>query len=581
MPDRAPLSSARALATDLWQLGRGGIVRTGALVALGSLVEGLGILLLVPLLGTLMASAPVGEPGSLQRISNRLFAALHLSTPQAQLLALLAAMGTLLLLRAAVIWARDAALARLQLGFVATLRLRVARQLAQAPWERVVRLRHARVTHLFGEDMQRIGAAAQQLLTVLVVLATLGVQAAVALMLAPLPASFALAGLGLGAWGLRRLMTRARDEGGAVMRGNLALIDWTAQFLGGLKLAASQNLQPAFLQAFETMQDAVRTRQLVYARQQTRGRLTASLLSFAVGGAALLIGQALAMPGATLIAMLLLIARMGSPAAQVQQAVQQLAFSLPAYDRIGHLERDLGSASMPEGPVPAPDAFDGPIVFDRVRFAHPDAGGLERVELRIEPGTIVALTGPSGSGKTSMADLAAGLLFAQAGAVRVGTVELTRDTAHGWREQVGYAGQDPFLSHAAIRDALRWGSPHADDPALWEVLETVGAGARVRRFPQGLDTLVGERGGLLSGGERQRLAIARALLRRPKLLILDEATSGLDPASERALLMRIRALPMRPTVLLITHRMDNLDLCDRVCRLAEGQIVPETHHVDA
>jgi len=185
----------------------------------------------------------------------------------------------------------------------------------------------------------------------------------------------------------------------------------------------------------------------------------------------------------------------------------------------------------------------------------------------------VALTGDSGTGKTSIADLAAGLLFAQSGVIRVGDVALTPETAAAWREHVGYDGQDPFLQHASLRDNLRWGRPQADEPGMWQALEIVGAAERVRRFAAGLDTLVGERGSLLSGGERQRIAIARALLREPRLLILDEATSGLDSAGERALFGRLKMLPTRPMILLITHRRDNLDLCDRVYRLTDGGIV--------
>jgi len=571
MPIRSLLGSAAAMVEDLWRLGRAPLARTLLLVVLGSVLEGVGVLLLIPLLAFIMDGdkAPVGPlHGWLERI----FVALDLDTPGARLWALLAGASALMLVRTVVIWRRDSSLASLQFGFISVLRSRIAEKLARAPWEAIARLRHARVIHLFGEDMQRIGGATQQLLTAIIAVVTLAVQAAIALVVAPIPACFALLGLAIGGWSLRRLMRRARDEGGAVMRGNLALIDSTAQFLGGLKLAASQNLQPAFLRTFEEMQDEVSARQIGYARDQSRARLSASLLSFGVGGGALLIGQALAIPGATLIGALLLIARMGGPAARLQQAAQLLAYSLPAYDRIGHLEHDIGAPPAPAGATPATMRFAGDIVYDDVGFAYAEASGLRNVRLRLEPG-LQALIGESGTGKTSIADLATGLIVPRSGTIRVGDIVLTPETAAAWRDHVGYAGQDPFLQHASLRDNLRWGCPHADEAAMWQALEVVGAAERVRRFAAGLDTLVGERGGLLSGGERQRIAIARALLREPHLLILDEATSGLDADGERKMFERLKSLPTRPIILLITHRLDNLDLCERIYRLADGGIV--------
>jgi ATP-binding cassette subfamily C protein len=132
-----------------------------------------------------------------------------------------------------------------------------------------------------------------------------------------------------------------------------------------------------------------------------------------------------------------------------------------------------------------------------------------------------------------------------------------------WRRYLSYISQDAFLFHDTIRRNLSWANNLADEDAMWRALTVAGADEFVRGLPEGLDTLVGERGTLVSGGERQRIALARALLRNPRLLVMDEATNAMDSAGERAVLLRLAALEPRPTIVVITHRQENLDLCGR------------------
>jgi ABC-type multidrug transport system fused ATPase/permease subunit len=132
-----------------------------------------------------------------------------------------------------------------------------------------------------------------------------------------------------------------------------------------------------------------------------------------------------------------------------------------------------------------------------------------------------------------------------------------------WRQHLSYISQDAFLFHDTIRRNLSWANSLADEDAMWRALAVAGADEFVRGLPEGLDTLVGERGTLVSGGERQRIALARALLRTPRLLVMDEATNAMDSAGERAVLLRLAALEPRPTIVVITHRQENLDLCGR------------------
>jgi ATP-binding cassette subfamily C protein len=216
-------------------------------------------------------------------------------------------------------------------------------------------------------------------------------------------------------------------------------------------------------------------------------------------------------------------------------------------------------------------------VFEAVSFHHEGGdgmagGGVDRLDLELAPGDFIGVCGPSGAGKTTFADLLVGLFPPQAGRITVGGRPLEGETLAGWREGVSYISQDPFLFHDTVRRNLAWANPAATEAEMWAALEIADAGDLVRRMDRGLDAIVGERGGLISGGERQRIALARAVLRRPRLMLLDEATNAIDVAAERALIERISNLSPRPTIVLIAHRPDSLALCRRIVRLEEGRL---------
>ena len=208
-----------------------------------------------------------------------------------------------------------------------------------------------------------------------------------------------------------------------------------------------------------------------------------------------------------------------------------------------------------------------------VSFSYGDHAVLDGVSLDIEPGRITVLTGPSGAGKSTLADLLVGLNEPDRGQVLIDGVPLQDIDLRSWRRLVGYVPQDLVLFYDTIYANVALGDPRLSREEVRQALEMAGAWGFVELQPKGMLTMVGQHGAKLSGGQRQRIAIARALLTRPRLLILDEVTSALDPATEIALCEKIRALAgATTTILAITHRPALLDIADRVIRVEDGQL---------
>jgi ABC-type multidrug transport system fused ATPase/permease subunit len=258
---------------------------------------------------------------------------------------------------------------------------------------------------------------------------------------------------------------------------------------------------------------------------------------------------------------------------------QQMPRSVVAMDRIDRVmdtKPELSPSSPPQ--VPEPVA----VVFDDLTFGYPLVDGTATIQVlddfsaRIEPGESVALVGATGSGKSTLVALLAGMVSPTAGRVLLGGVDVADLGVDGASTVVAPVFQETFLFADTVRENLALGRP-VPDPELERVLHLVAADGFVAELPRGIDTVVGERGVTLSGGQRQRLAIARALLRRPGVLVLDDATSAVDPIVEAEILSNLRAHRGR-TLLVVAHRLATIRLADRVLFLHGGRIAADGIH---
>lgn len=205
---------------------------------------------------------------------------------------------------------------------------------------------------------------------------------------------------------------------------------------------------------------------------------------------------------------------------------------------------------------------------------------LAEIDLRIEAGQMVAVVGPIGSGKSTLAKLILRIYEAPPHQLFLDGLDIRRIPLKTLREQVGYVDQEPFLFSDTLRENLSFGHPKAGEEEVWEAVAAAGLTEEIRRFPQGLDTLVGERGVTLSGGQKQRVALARVLLKRPRILILDDTFSSLDAQTEREILARLRDERRGLTTVLISHRLSAAQQADLIVAMDQGRIVERGGHAE-
>jgi len=233
-----------------------------------------------------------------------------------------------------------------------------------------------------------------------------------------------------------------------------------------------------------------------------------------------------------------------------------------------------------DGARPLPlEQVAGDLRFEGVGFAYASGDTvLHGIDLAVPAGRTLAIVGPTGAGKSSVVKLLLRLYDPVAGRVTLDGRDLREFAQRDVRRAVGLVSQDVFLFHGSVRDNLRFGRPDADDDALWRALEAAEARPFVEALPQGIETLVGERGQKLSGGQRQRLALARAILKDPPVLVLDEATSAVDNETEAAIQRSLEGLTQGRTTVVIAHRLSTVRHADEIVVLDAGRVIERGRH---
>lgn len=574
MTIRTLLGTARVLIAEILRVSRREAIVGAVLLLVLTFMEGVGLLLLTPLLELV----GVVEENPMPRAAGWLETAFSLigQTPT---------LGSVLVLF--VLIAGGRALLRLwQLRLnvavrehlTSAYRIRIYRAMAGAEWRFLATRRPAEFVHALTGEVNRLGAAATRLTDILVATMAASVYVALAIRMSPALSALVLFGAVFLAWLMRGSLSHARTTGANVSEARSRLHTAIAEHVASLRSARTYGAVDRHADVFADLSQTTQAASLALAAGETDLQQGLELGSTIVLALIVFVAvESVGVPPALLLLMLYIFARLMPRLMSIYRQVQGLASLLPSFDAVTRLERECLDAAEPvsgqQRPLPP---LTESIRFENVSFHYlhrRDAAAVSGATFRFGAGLTTAVVGPSGCGKSTVADLLLGLLTPTAGRVLIDGEPLSADRLSAWRAQVSYVSQDTFLFHDTVRANLLWARPDATDQEVWDALRMAAADGFVADLPHRLETVVGERGVMLSGGERQRLAIARALLRNPRVLVLDEATSALDPENESRIQQAIDSLQHRMTIIIITHRLATISHADLIYVMDGGRVV--------
>lgn len=556
--------------------------RTGVMLAcllLAALADGIGISTLLPVLS--LATAGGGADGMPTAIEIAVLAAFDR-------IGLAPELPTLLAVIALAFWTKAALslVAKREVGYgvarIATdLRLDLLRGLLGARWAWFTHQPHGAIANAMATEATRASESYRHMALVLAFSIEALVYAGVALAIswrATLAAGLAGAATLVLLSRFVRMSSRAGEAQTHLLRSLIARLEDTLGAARLLKATGHEDtVGPLLVADTEALDRAMRRR--VLGREALRALQEPILLTLLCAGLYVALAG-LGLPMTQVFVLVLLFARLLARMSSVQTKFQLMLaessalFALRSLTERAIAERETGGGSqLPSlhhaialrDVVFAPDGRERPV--------------LDHVSLELPAREITVLTGDSGAGKTTVVDLLTGLVEPDAGDVCIDDVPLARIDMRRWRERIGYVPQETLLLRGSVRSNVTFGDPDLDDGACERALRAAGAWEFVTSLPEGLDAPVGERGTLLSGGERQRIAIARALVREPWLLILDEATAGLDAESADAVWQSVEQLRGAVTVVAISHGPAAIRIADHVWRLEAGRVRPRPRQV--
>ncbi|MBY0201692.1 ABC transporter ATP-binding protein [Paenibacillus cucumis Kampfer et al. 2016] len=554
-----------------------------AMILIG-LMEGIGIYMLVPMLSLI----GVFEMGSSGIHIPWLTELLHRFSENGQLLLVLLAFVFILSGQAWMQRLQTIRNTRIQQQFIRTLRLETYSALLRARWSFFLQKRKSDFNHILTTELARVSQGTSLVLQMAASLTFTAIQIGLAFWLsAKLTSLVLVSGLLLFVL-LRKFVRRAKQIGDQTSEFSQSYYNGITEHFNGIKDIKSNMLENLHIRWFDRICSQIERNVVQFSQLNTGTQLIHRVSAAIIIAAFIYLSlQVMSVPPADLLLIILIFSRLWPRFTAIQSNLEYISSMLPAFRIVRELKdqteknceiresrKETGiSASQPIAPI---DLVKSIVCEDvNYRYEGSDTYALKNVQAYIPAQGMTAIVGKSGAGKSTFVDLIMGLVKPESGRILIDGKPLTEEQLLNWRSSIGYVSQDPFLFHTSIRENLRLVDPDASEEQMWRALQFSSSASFVRKLPQGLDTIIGDRGIRLSGGERQRLVLARTMLRNPSVLVLDEATSALDSENEQHIHEAIERLKGHVTIIVIAHRLSTIRTADRVIVLEEGRVIQE------
>ncbi|GMK40057.1 ABC transporter ATP-binding protein [Paenibacillus sp. CCS19] len=548
-------------------------------MTVSSLLDGLGILMLLPML-SLIGLAGVMSNSYLEALVQPL----RSLDAAVQLPAVLLIYLVLLISQASLSRYLGNRNIQLEQRFIRHIRNDVYRSLLEANWPFFLRTRKSDLTHVMTTELPRVSYGIFTFLQMVMSLLFTIVQIGIALWLSYKLTLLVLACGLLLAFINRKSFAASRSIGDEMTTLMKSYMAGMTEHFNGIKDIKSNMTERQHIDWFRALTLRMEHNVVRFSRIQSGSQFYYKLASGVF--IALFVYVATAFfhaEGSMLLLIVILFSRLWPRFSQLQSSWEGLSQVVPACRTLRELQskseqaREFDAQNVSDLFVDINgdwrmkrgiECRDVSYQYDVQRTSY----ALRHIDLHIPTNSMTAIVGRSGAGKSTLIDLLIGLIEPQQGEIKVDGIPM-RECAFQFRQSVSYVSQDPFLFHLSLRDNLCMGAPDATEEQLWEALRFSAADEFVRHLPDGLDTMLGDRGIRLSGGERQRIVLARAILRKPSVLILDEATSALDSENEAKIQVALERIRGSMTIIVIAHRLSTIRHADQVIVLENGGIV--------
>ena len=556
----------KPLLREIWKRDRRGFLTILGWNILVSLLGGIGIVMLIPLLNQLEIGSGGYLPGFL------------LALPYGwRVAALLAAYVALVTVKALL----SRALSIRESDFIEEtgrrLRERLYQAVSGASWESLTARKDTDTISLFTSQCGQVSAGISEVIHLLASLVSAGIQLGIALwMSAPVTLLVCLLGACMLAV-FKPLRKKSRDYGDEMIRISREFYAELQNQLSSVKEVRAYGVEREHAETFGRINRSFVDARMRYVRlSATPGVVYSVAAALLIAAVYLVCTLGMRVETDRLVVLVYVFARLWPLFSGFQGRMQFISSCVPAYEKLTEALSSLRSEREPEE-MEADFSNWRVAVFDGVHFVYRDAKEetLRGVSFSLRRGEILALLGRNGAGKTTAVNLLLGFLLPKAGEIRVDGKALTVANLRAWRRQAGYVPQDPLILNASVRENLTRFHPGATENDVITALKAAMAWDFVCSLPQGLDTSLGDRCVRLSGGERQRIVLARVLLGKPSLIVLDEATNALDYESETAFRKVVQRIRGRAAVVVIAHRLTTVRMADHVMVLENGVITEQ------